>query len=220
MDFNPSRSFAENLDSRDPLASYRARFVITDPGLVYLDGNSLGRLTHTSLDRVQHVAEQEWGTDLIRGWNENWCTDLIRGWNENWWEAPIRVGEKIARLVGAAPGQVIACDTVSVNLFKLASAALTLRPTRTRIVTDVLNFPSDLYILQGLVGQHTILRIGSPDCDVTPDLDELAAAIDDSTDLIRGWNENWWEAPIRVGEKIARLVGAAPGQVIACDTVS
>jgi kynureninase len=172
MDFNPSRSFAENLDSRDPLASYRARFVITDPGLVYLDGNSLGRLTHTSLDRVQHVAEQEWGTDLIRGWNENW------------WEAPIRVGEKIARLVGAAPGQVIACDTVSVNLFKLASAALTLRPTRTRIVTDVLNFPSDLYILQGLVGQHTILRIGSPDCDVTPDLDELADAIDDSTALL------------------------------------
>jgi kynureninase len=176
MDFNPSRSFAENLDSRDPLASYRARFVITDPGLVYLDGNSLGRLTHTSLDRVQQVAEQEWGTELIRGWNENW------------WEAPIRVGEKIARLVGAAPGQVIACDTVSINLFKLASAALALRPNRTRIVTDTLNFPSDLYILQGLVhslgGHHTILRIGSPDGDVTPNLDDLAAAIDDSTAIL------------------------------------
>jgi kynureninase len=176
MDFNPSRSFAENLDACDPLASYRAHFVITDPELVYLDGNSLGRLTHTSLDRVQQVAEQEWGTDLIRAWNENW------------WEAPVRIGEKIARLVGAAPGQVIACDTVSVNLFKLASAALALRPGRTRIVTDMLNFPSDLYILQGLVhslgDQHTILRIGSTDGDVTPDLDALVAAIDDSTALL------------------------------------
>jgi len=176
MDFNLSRSFAENMDSNDPLASYRASFVITDPDLVYLDGNSLGRLTQTILERVQQVTEQEWGTDLIRAWNENW------------WEAPVRIGEKIARLVGAAPGQVIACDTVSVNLFKLASAALALRPDRTRIVTDMLNFPSDLYILQGLVhslgGKHTILRIGSLDGDVTPDLDALAAAIDDSTALL------------------------------------
>jgi kynureninase len=176
MDFNLSRSFAENMDSNDPLASYRASFVITDPDLVYLDGNSLGRLTQTILDRVQQVTEQEWGTDLIRAWNENW------------WEAPVRIGEKIGRLVGAAPGQVIACDTVSVNLFKLASAALALRPDRTRIVTDMLNFPSDLYILQGLVhslgGKHTILRIGSLDGDVTPDLDSLAAAIDDSTALL------------------------------------
>ena len=176
MDFNLSRSFAENMDSNDPLASYRASFVITDPDLVYLDGNSLGRLTQTILERVQQVTEQEWGTDLIRAWNENW------------WEAPVRIGEKIARLVGAAPGQVIACDTVSVNLFKLASAALALRPDRIRIVTDMLNFPSDLYILQGLVhslgGKHTILRIGSLDGDVTPDLDALAAAIDDSTALL------------------------------------
>ena len=176
MDFNLTRTFAENMDSRDPLASYRARFVIADPGLIYLDGNSLGRLTHTSLERIQQVAEQEWGTFLIRGWNENW------------WEAPVRIGEKIARLVGAAPGQVIACDTVSINLFKLASAALALRPGRTRIVTDKLNFPSDLYILQGLANslgsQHSILRVGSPDDDITPDLDALAAAIDDFTALL------------------------------------
>ena len=176
MDFNPSRALAEQLDSRDPLAALRARFVITDPGLVYLDGNSLGRLTYASLERVKQVAEQEWGTDLIRGWNENW------------WEAPVRIGEKIARLVGAAPGQMVACDTVSVNLFKLVSAALALRPERTRIVTDTLNFPSDLYILQGLVGslggRHTILRFGSQDGDITPDLEALAAALDDSTALL------------------------------------
>ena len=176
MDFNPSRSFAENLDTSDPLASYRERFVITDPELVYLDGNSLGRMTHASLECVRQVAEKEWGSDLIRGWNNNW------------WEAPVRIGEKIARLVGAAPGQMVACDTVSINLFKLASAALALRPGRTRIITDTLNFPSDLYILQGLVrslgGRHSILRFGSPDGDITPDLKALAAAIDDSTALL------------------------------------
>jgi kynureninase len=176
MNFNSSRSFAEELDTSDPLASYRTRFVISDPNLVYLDGNSLGRMTHASLERVRQVAEMEWGTDLIRGWNENW------------WEAPVRIGDKIARLVGAAPGQMVACDTVSVNLFKLAAAALALRPGRTRIVTDLLNFPSDLYILQGLVNslgnRHTILRIGSTDGDITPDLDALAAAIDDNTALL------------------------------------
>jgi kynureninase len=176
MNFNLSHSCAEELDKSDPFASYRTRFVISDPNLVYLDGNSLGRLTHASLERVRQVAEQEWGTDLIRGWNENW------------WEAPVRIGEKIAGLVGAAPGQVVACDTVSINLFKLAAAALALRPDRTSIVTDLLNFPSDLYILQGLMrslgNHHSILRIGSPDEDITPDLEALAAAIDDKTALL------------------------------------
>ena len=176
MKFNPSRSFAEEMDTSDPLASNRTRFVISDPNLVYLDGNSLGRMTHASLERVKQVAEQEWGTDLIRGWNENW------------WEAPVRIGEKIAGLVGAAPGQMVACDTVSINLFKLAAAALALRPGRTRIVTDLLNFPSDLYVLQGLVNslgnRHSILRIGSLDGDITPDLDTLAAAIDENTALL------------------------------------
>jgi len=176
MDFLPSRSFAENLDSQDPLGPFRSRFVIADPDLIYLDGNSLGRLTRASLARVRSLVEQEWGRDLIRGWNEKW------------WDAPLRLGEKIARLVGAAPGQVVACDTVSVNLFKLASAALTLRPHRTRIVTDTLNFPSDLYILQGLVrllgDRHSLLRIGSQDGDIIPDLDALTSAMDDSTALL------------------------------------
>jgi kynureninase len=176
MDFLPSRSFAENLDSQDSLAPFRAHFIIDDARLIYLDGNSLGRLTLSSLARVQPLVEQEWGSDLIRAWNKNW------------WDAPIRVGEKIARLVGANPGQLVACDTVSINLFKLASAALALRPGRARIVTDMLNFPSDLYILQGLVqllgNHHTILRVGSQDGDITPDLNALAAAIDNTTALV------------------------------------
>ena len=176
MDFTPALSFAESLDCQDPLAPFRSRFVIDDPELIYLDGNSLGRLTHASLDRVTQVAEQEWGRDLIRGWNENW------------WEAPVRVGEKIARLIGAAPGQVVVCDTVSVNLFKLAAAALALRSERRAIVTDALNFPSDLYVLQGLVrslgGRHNLVRFGSKDGDITPNLEELEAVMDDSIALL------------------------------------
>jgi kynureninase len=164
------------MDRQDPLAAFRLRFAIPDPDLIYLDGNSLGRLTNASLTRVQALIEQEWGRDLIRGWNDDW------------WESPVRVGEKIAQLVGAAPGQVVACDTVSINLFKLAAAALALRPDRTRILTDTLNFPSDLYILQGLVnqlgGRHTLLRIGSLDGDITPDLDALASALDGNTALL------------------------------------
>jgi len=176
MDFSPSRAFAETLDHHDPLASYRSRFVISDPNMIYLDGNSLGRLTYSSLACVQPLVEKGWGHDLIRGWNKNW------------WEAPVRVGEKIAHLIGAAAGQVIACDTVSINLFKLASAALSMSPERERIVTDKLNFPSDLYILQGLVRQlgnrHTIVQIGSNDDGITPDLAALTDAIDDGTAFV------------------------------------
>jgi kynureninase len=176
MELKLSRSFAETLDGQDILAAFRSHFVIADAGLIYLDGNSLGRLTNASLARVRTLMDQEWGCDLIRSWNKNW------------WDAPIRIGEKIARLVGAAQDQIIACDTVSINLFKLAASALALQPDRTSIVTDTLNFPSDLYILQGLISllgnRHTLIRIGSKDGDITPDLDSLAAAIDGNTALV------------------------------------
>jgi kynureninase len=169
-------SHAIQLDQQDPLREFRSRFVINDPDLVYMDGNSLGRLPLASTERLKSVVEKEWGTDLIRGWNKGW------------WEAPRRIGEKIAALVGAAPGQVIVSDSTSVDLFKLASAALQLRPQRTKIITDTLNFPSDLYILQGLVqllgGRHAIVRIGSRDGDLTPDLEEMFSAIDENTPLV------------------------------------
>jgi kynureninase len=167
---------AGQLDQQDPLREFHSQFVITDPDMIYLDGNSLGRLPKAAATRLQTVVADEWGTDLIRGWNKGW------------WEAPRRVGEKIASLVGAAPGQVIVSDSTSVNLFKLASAALQLRPQRTKIITDTLNFPSDLYILQGLVqllgGRHEIVRIGSKDGDLTPDLEAMIAVMDENTALV------------------------------------
>ncbi len=174
--FSPSLSFARQLDSQDPLASFRDQFIITDPNLIYLDGNSLGRLPKAAQQRAKQVIEEEWGHDLIRSWNKGW------------WEAPQRVGEKIGQLIGAAPGQTLVCDTVSINLFKLAAAALTLQPHKTKIITDTFNFPSDLYILQGiqqiLGNRHEIVLIGSQDDDITPDLAALEAAIDENTALV------------------------------------
>jgi kynureninase len=176
MENKTNRSVASQFDQQDPLKEYRSRFFITDPNLVYMDGNSLGRLPHSTAERLKSVVAEEWGTDLIRAWNKGW------------WEAPQRVGEKIAILAGAAPGQVIVTDSTSINLFKLAASALQLRPQRTKIITDTLNFPSDLYILQGLVqllgSRNEIVRISSKDNDLTPDLESLFAAIDENTALV------------------------------------
>ena len=159
---NLARDYAFQLDQADTLASFRDQFVISDSNLIYLDGNSLGRLSKAVITRMRTAVETEWGTSLIRAWNEGW------------WEAPARIGELIAPLLGAASGQVIVADQTSVNLFKLAVAALKLRSHRRGIVTDTFNFPSDLYILQGvteLLGeQHRITRIGTQDDGITPDL--------------------------------------------------
>lgn len=191
--FSPSLDFARQLDSRDPLASFRDQFVITDPDLVYLDGNSLGMMPKVAQERARQIVEEQWGVDLIRGWNKGW------------WDAPTRVGDKIGGLIGAVPGQTIVSDTVSLNLFKLAASALTIQPNRKKIITDTFNFPSDLYILQGIVnllgtespsprgrgmpegqgeGHHQIICIGAADNDITPDLAALESAIDENTALV------------------------------------
>lgn len=173
---NVSRGHALELDRNDPLAGFRDRFGIADPDLIYFDGNSLGRLPKSVATRTADVVRKEWGDSLILGWN--------RGW----WEAPRRIGDRIASLLGASQGEVIVSDQTSLNLFKLASAALELRPNRSKIVTDTLNFPSDLYILQGIVrllgGRREIIRIPSTDDGITPDLAALAAALDEHVALV------------------------------------
>jgi kynureninase len=168
-------TYAQRLDAGDELAHFRESFLVHDPDLVYLDGNSLGRLPLSTLDRMRAVVESEWGCDLIRGWNAGW------------YEAPQRVGDKIARLIGADPNQVVVSDSTSVNLFKLVMAALALRPERDCIVSDVLNFPSDLYVLQGCIhlfgDRHRLCLVPSSD-GISVELGQLLDAIDERTALV------------------------------------
>jgi len=170
------RVYANHLDKQDPLADYRDQFVIDNPDMIYMDGNSLGRLPKAAAEMIKTVTAQEWGCNLISSWNQGW------------WESPTRIGEKLAKLIGAGPGQVIVCDSVSINLFKLTMAVLAQHHDRVKIITDSLNFPSDLYVLQGCVNllgnKHKIVRIGSKDGEITPDLEALYAAIDKDTALV------------------------------------
>jgi len=148
-------AYASMLDAQDPLASFRERFVITDPDLIYMDGNSLGRLPKATIALAEDLLHRQWGTRLIRSWNEGWFT------------APERVGAKIAALIGAQPEEVLVADSTSVNLFKLVVAALRMQHGRSRILTDNLNFPSDLYVLQGAIDlldkQHQLEIVASRD---------------------------------------------------------
>jgi len=174
MPFSTDPAYAQSLDENDPLAGFRSRFVVDDPNLIYLDGNSLGRLPRDTIARTRHLVEQGWGQRLIRGWNDGWI-DL----NE-------RIGDKIAHLLGASPGEIAIADSTSTNLYKLALAALRAPSgrTRTKIVTDDLNFPSDLYIFQGLARNfHKVEIIPSPDGIHGP-VESLLAAIDQDTALV------------------------------------
>ncbi len=130
---------AEALDAADPLAKLRDRFVPIEPGLIYLDGNSLGRTPKAAVEVARNAIERQWGDRLIRSWGEGW------------YDLPQRLGAKIAQLIGAQPDEILIADSTSVNFFKLGIAALQARPDRQVIVSDEMNFPSDLYLLQGCV---------------------------------------------------------------------
>ena len=156
------RRDAEALDAADPLARFRDAFDLPD-GVIYLDGNSLGPLPRATAGRLEAVVRQEWGRGLITSWNA-----------AAWIDAPQRAGDKIARLIGAAPGEVAVADSTSVNLFKLAAGALSLRPGRRTLLTERGNFPTDVYVLEGLAAQSgATLKVVEPEA--------IPAAIDDDT---------------------------------------
>jgi kynureninase len=136
---NLDRNACIALDAADRIAGFRERF-LDDGSTIYLDGNSMGRLPKAAVPRLQEMAEHEWGTILVRGWTES-----------GWMDSPLRVGESIGRLIGAAPGEVIIADSTSVNLYKLITAVLNARPHRRVVLTEGSNFPTDLYIAQGVV---------------------------------------------------------------------
>jgi kynureninase len=172
---NTDISLARELDAQDELASFRDEFVIDDPNLIYLDGNSLGRLPKRTVNVMQNTIEQEWGKRLIRAWNDGWIN------------TPTELGAKIAKLVGAHADEILVTEATSINLFKLAVAALQARPNRAGVVSDVLNFPSDLYILQGIInllGKNHYLKLISSADGITIAPDAVDAAIDNDTALV------------------------------------
>jgi kynureninase len=168
-------SFARQLDAADELAAFRNEFAIDDNDTIYLDGNSLGRLPRQTITHLKDAVEHGWGTRLIRVWNDGWI------------ETPTRLGGKIAALIGARPDEVIVTDSTSINLFKLAVAALKARPERTTIVSDVFNFPSDLYIFQGIIdllGQRHQLKLVPSADTITISPRAVADTIADDTALV------------------------------------
>jgi kynureninase len=162
-----SRGALAAMDAADPLAALRDSFILPD-GIIYLDGNSLGALPRATPARLAEVAIAQWGADLIKSWNAH-----------GWIDLPRRVGDKIARLIGAGPGEVVVADSTSVNLFKALAAALRLNPGRNVIVSERDNFPTDLYIAQGLTallgGRHSLRLV---------DAEEIEGAIDGDTAVV------------------------------------
>jgi len=210
---------ALNLDKLDELSAYRSKFFSGDEKLIYLDGNSLGKLPAESKAILEHSVNIEWGERLIRSWNEDW------------YKKNSELGDKIARIAGASEGEVVITDTTSVNLYKLAHAALKYKTGRTRIVTDELNFPSDLYILQGLVKEfgesYELIIVPSRD-GMTIDNMDLEAKIDDNTALVSlshvafksSFRYNMKEITSLVHDKGAMIlwdlshsIGAVPGEL-------
>jgi kynureninase len=171
--FSVDPSYAQDLDNADQLASFRDRFVRQDRDLIYLDGNSLGPLPVRSQARIAEVVDQDWGVGLVRSWDK-------------WIQLPREAGEMLAEhLLGAAAGQVLVCDSVTVNLYKLAMAALDARPGRTVIITDDDNFPTDRYVLEGIAAQRGCeLRLIHTDMDSGVSEQALAGAIDDRTAVV------------------------------------
>ena len=191
----PTREDAAALDRDDELAAFRERFVLPD-GVIYLDGNSLGPLPKATRARVAEVLEREWGHSLIRSWTEH-----------GWIDLQFRVGEKIGQLIGAAAGTTVVANSTSVNLFKLLAAALQQRPGRKVILTEEGNFPSDLYVAQGL----TALLHDGHEVRAVP---EVAAAIDEQIAVLMLTHVNYRSGAMHDMAALTRAAHAAGALVL------
>jgi kynureninase len=197
------RDHARALDDTDPLADIRRRFVVDDPELVYLDGNSLGRLPAITVERVAAAVRTEWGGELIRAW-------------DHWLDLPLRIGERIgAALVGARPGEIVVSDSTTVNLYKLASAALDARAGRGTIVIPRDDFPTDRYVIEGLARARGLtIRWLRPDDVTGPTSDDVAVALDDDVALVVLSHVHYRSAAIAEMEAITALAHAAGALIL------
>ena len=187
---------AEALDTQDPLASFRDRFVVGDD-LIYLDGNSLGRLPKATIDASRNMVENEWAKELVLGW-------------EHWIDQGVAIGDKLAPLIGASTGEVAVCDQTSVNLYKVASGALT-ASGRTDIVTDRGNFPSDRYILEGVARAHggTIIWL-----DEDPATDQIAKAVTETVGVVSLSHVAYRSGMMHDGAAVTRIVHDAGAYMV------
>ncbi len=164
---------ALEFDQNDKLAQFRNQFEIGDE--IYLDGNSLGRLPKKTIEISTNLIQNQWGKRLIRSWNEHWM------------ELPNKVAAKIAQIVGARPDEIFVGDSTSINFYKLAFSALRYQDNRTKIITDSLNFPTDIYVLQGLIEQqfknHSLSIIKSDD-EISISDESIEQALDEKAALL------------------------------------
>lgn len=169
------KALASKMDDEDPLGVFKSEFFQSDPEEIYLDGNSLGRLPLVSQHELKEIVENQWGSRLIRSWGERW------------YDAPTRIGDRLAGLIGAQPGEVILADSTTINLFKLVISALAINPNRKRIISDVLNFPTDLYTIRGAIQMlnqdHSLVLLESDD-GIRISLDDYQQALNDDTALV------------------------------------
>ena len=189
---------ASALDAADPLAGLRDSFTLP-ADVIYLDGNSLGALPRAVPDRIAATVTGDWGDGLIRSWND-----------ADWINAPRRVGAKIAPLIGAAPDNVIAADSTTVNLFKVLSAALALRPRRRKIITETRNFPTDNYIAEGVIrqtgGAHRLVH--------ADDVTTIADLLDDDVAVLMLTHVNYRDGSVHDMAELTRAAHDAGALVI------
>jgi kynureninase len=194
----PDLAAIEAMDASDPLRSMRDRFVLPE-GVIYLDGNSLGAASKAVFGELEKAAREEWGQDLIRAWNK-----------DGWFEMPLELGDRIGRLIGAAPGQTVVADTTSINIYKALHAALGLRLDRFVIVAEGNSFPTDLYMAEGVASTRpgTNLRLEGVDA---PNIEDL---IDEKVGVILVNHVNYKSGELRDMAALTRKAHEAGALVV------
>ena len=194
----PDLAAVEAMDAADPLRSLRDRFVLPE-GVIYLDGNSLGAASHAAFDELRKAASEEWAHDLIRAWN-----------TAGWFDMPLELGSQLGRLIGAAAGQTLVCDTTSINIYKVLHAAMAMRPVRPVIVAEGDSFPTDLYMAEGVAStrNNTVLRLAGVDA---PTIEEL---IDENVAVVLVNHVNYKSGELRDMTALTRIAHDAGALIV------